>query len=543
MYGLYMNFRKYLQQNPHLLLLIIIVLFIILIIGRPYNLLVNDDGIFIRNVKNFYEGNFSLHPLTAPTFYLQALTGFITTKIFGFTFENLRILNIFFAFLSSLLIFSLIKSITKNKLAGLLVALSFVSNPFFWFLSYSYMTEIHFILFATIALFSFYKYLQNNSYSNVILTSIAVSLLFLVRQIGLIFAISFFLSIIITNKKITKKDLIIVFLPVLTFFWYQNFSITVEYAEAGITETLKNFFDYSFMINIFFKRLFDSSVYIGLFSFPLIPIIILNKRFKFSIKTFLLPTLIALPFIIKLIQKLLGHFTFPTLQNVFTFKGFYPSAIPSTDRFVNYPLIYNLHTSLLIIGVISFVVLIYLIFININILKKLEKPNKTIFIATTLNLLFITLLTLAFRAVYDRYIYLLFFLLLFPVSLIIKNKINNFALVLTACCLIIFSSTSIIFEKDYISWNQKRNEIITFATNQYNQSVCDIEGSGEWEDYLYYECKDIQDQLKKTLRISWQDSDQIENQQYIKLQEFPFKSYLGKQENKLYLLQKINNEN
>jgi 4-amino-4-deoxy-L-arabinose transferase-like glycosyltransferase len=268
MYGLYMNFRKHLQQNPHLLLLIIIVLLIILIIGRPYNLLVNDDGIFIRNIKNFYDGNFTLHPLTAPTFYFQAVTGFITTKIFGFSFENLRLLNIFFAFLSSLLIFFLIKSITNNKLTSLLVALAFVSNPFFWFLSYSYMTEIHFILFATIALFSFYKYLQNNSYSNVILTSIAVSLLFLVRQIGLIFAISFFLSIIITNKKITKKDLIILFLPVLTFFWYQNFSITAEYAEAGITETLKNFFDYSFMINIFFKRVFDSSVYIGLFSLP-----------------------------------------------------------------------------------------------------------------------------------------------------------------------------------------------------------------------------------------------------------------------------------
>jgi len=546
MFGLFMNFKNIFNNSKYTLKLSIIFTIVVILIGRPYNLLVNDDGIFIRNVKNFYDETFYLHPLTAPTFYFQAITGFITTKLFGFSFEILRILNITLAFFSSILTFIFLKKTTKNQVISLIVTLTFIANPFFWFLSYSYMTEIHFFFLASVSLLVFLTYLKNTKLKNAIYLSIVLSLLFLVRQIGLLFTISFILSIFIVNKKLTKKDLSILIFPTLVFLWYQYFSKTAEYSEAGIVETVKNFFDYSFMTDIFAKRVFDSAVYIGLFTLPVIPVILFNKNiYKNTInKTkIIIVTIIITPFILKLGEKVQNHFTFPTLPNVFTLKGFYPSAIPSSDRFVNYPLFYNLHTSLLIIGVISFILLIKVFVFKFNIYTKLNQNQKIIYLAGLFNLLFITAITLAFRAVYDRYIFLIFFLLLVPISYLLNFKLNFLSKTFSLCIIMSFFIISIVFEKDYISWNHKRNEIITYATKTYNQNICDLEGIGEWEDYLYYDCKDIQDKLKKNLRISWQDSDNIEGKQYIKLKEFKFKSYLGKQENKLYLLQKVTNEN
>ena len=541
-----MNFKNILKKNKESIALITIFVLTTIIIGRPFNLLVNDDGIFIRNVKNFYDGSFSLHPLTAPTFYLQAITGFIATKIFGFNFEVLRILNIIFALATSITTFHLIKNLTKNNTISLIVVLAFISNPFFWFLSYSYMTEIHFFLLSTISFLLFFKYLQNKTYKNAIYLSIALSLLFLVRQIGLIFVVSFVFSLFITQKNLNKKDTVILLLPLVAFFWYQNFSKTTEYSEAGIFETIKNFFDYNFMVTVFLKRLFDSSTYYGLFIVPIIPLFLFNKSFYKNLtnyKNIFILTIIGLPFILKLIEKLQNHFTFPTLQNVFTLKGFYPSAIPSSDRFVNYPLFYNLHTSLLIMGILGFILSIFILITSVPKLKNLEKTKQTILIASIINIITITAITLAFRAVYDRYIFLIFFLSLIPLSFILNFKLSKVAISSSILLILLFTSVSIIFQKDYISWNQKRNDIITYATSKYNQNICDLEGVGEWEDYLYYECKDIQNKLKKTLRISWQDSDNIEGKNYIKLKTFTFNSPLGKQENKLYLLQKINYEN
>ena len=541
MYGLYMNFKK----NKELIILLLILLTTILIIGRPYNLFVNDDGIFIRNVKNFFDGNYSLHPLTAPTFYLQAVTGLITTKVFGFSVENLRLLNIFLGLITSILTFIFLSKISNNKLNSLILTLTFYSNPFFWFLSYSYMTDIHFFLLAIISLILFYKYLINQTYKNVFFVAIAISLLFLVRQLGLIFAFGFFASIFIINKKIKPKDFLILLIPALTYLWYQLFAITPEYAEAGIIDTLKNLLDYEFMTKVFLTRVFNSSVYIGLFILPLTPIFILNYKKSvnlFKARYIFITTLISTPLIIKLLIQLQSHFTFPTLQNVLTLKGFYPSGIPSSDRFVNYPLFYNLHTSLLVIGTLCFVLLLWVFISKIPNLINLKKHNKTILLASLINFFIITLLTLVFRAVYDRYIFLCFFLFLIPLSFLINFQINKFSTILSITLIMILLSTSIIFEKDYISWNKKRNEIITYATTTYNQNICDLEGAGEWEDYLYYDCKDIQEILMKNLRISWQDTDNVEGNPYTKLKEFKFDSMLGLQQNKLYLLKKVEYE-
>lgn len=180
------------------------------------------------------------------------------------------VLGVFIFIISGIIFFFFLKSFLKNENYAFILALIFALNPYIAFYAANGMENAFVYFLLIIILFFSWKYLQNKKTLWMILVGILLGILSISRPEGIIYIISYFISIgLIKFSKdynLKKKDFIISFsISLLIFLLFELWRWTYYGELVSNTVYAKNNFSLS-IIKESFKYLTIFFVYgIGLF--------------------------------------------------------------------------------------------------------------------------------------------------------------------------------------------------------------------------------------------------------------------------------------
>lgn len=194
---------------------IVVVLFLYLVlvflVNPFYEFSVNDDWLYKINVDSFLRGDFKITSLLDASSVLHILIGYFWALLFGSSFVSLRLLTILQTLLILVGVNSVIKLFTKSINKIYIVLLLTLANPILFTSSLSFMSEISFLLFTIWSVYFFLRSEEEKGRTYLFLSigSILAGLSILIRQIGIILYIAYFISVIalyIRNIKSNKLD-------------------------------------------------------------------------------------------------------------------------------------------------------------------------------------------------------------------------------------------------------------------------------------------------------------------------------------------------
>lgn len=380
------------------------------------NFMQNDDWVYYRIVANFLRGDFSLDPITAPTFYTQGLLGMLFAKMFGIA--NLPILTLIISVLSYLLLSHILSRFYKVSVSSSLILSAFMLfNPWFVYSSVGFMTENYFMFFILLCLYFFHLFEETHKNKHLVGLFISILLAFLLRQVSMVFPIA--MSVYYLLKKDIKHSLLSMsFFIFLYSFYTYIFPKTAEMYEKPLQFQHLINLDYSFAL-IYGSLL----VFVALF----IPLIISFIKSNFK-KVTILKLVLFTGLSIVLYIILNNHFKpsviswgeFPYFENIWERFGLYPRGVRGTKYQFrwNYDLYlyWDLTAKVLLSSFISYIVVFFE-------KRKLQDFN-LLFCGLYLGLMLLT------ETFYDRYLLILIpFVLLFLVKNIDFSMFNKLIIV------------------------------------------------------------------------------------------------------------------
>lgn len=171
--------------------LVIGVFLIALAIANPRGSMpLDDDWDFALSTWRLASsGHFSVTPFTAVSLVAQAAWGALFTRVFGASFEVLRLSTIVLAAATLAAFLALLEVAGVPRGARLLAALALAFHPIFFWSSATYMTHVPFLFFAIVALAAHCRALRDSDLRWMAVGALAVVASFLVRQTGVVNAI------------------------------------------------------------------------------------------------------------------------------------------------------------------------------------------------------------------------------------------------------------------------------------------------------------------------------------------------------------------
>ena len=249
----------------------------------------NDEWIYYPQIIKILHGDFTLHPLMAPTFYSVGVIASLFSILFGIS--NLpyltAIITISSCFILNLI---LIKHYKLNFIDSVLLSLLVFFNPLIIFTSMGFLTDNYFLFFCLLSIYFIYEFNEKSILKNFILINIFIILAYFTRQLGLVISLAFFFNVL--KSKNFKYALIqgLAFL-LLTMFHFFLFPKTGEMLETKFVFSNITYFRYIFSLG------YVVLVYLGLFMIPLLVISILKSSLtKKNILVLLCLTTIVLVF-------------------------------------------------------------------------------------------------------------------------------------------------------------------------------------------------------------------------------------------------------
>jgi hypothetical protein len=536
-------FRKYIYE----IVLFAIWILIIIAVNPHGDFPINDDWAYSKIVKHLtQEGRFIMGDWPAMTLATQVLWGTGFCKILGFSFNVLRLSTIVSSCLSTIILYTLINNITNNKQLSFFTTLAWLFNPIYFSLSFTFMTDIHFLFFSLLSLFFYFKHLKHDKILFLISGSFFALATTLTRQQGIILPFAFAIVMIIKSKK-TIKNFIISLLPPLVIWlafsnyisWLiQNHNLPWSY---GKMEDIKKFFnenDFSF----FYLHLGLVWLYIGLLFIPLtfyfLPYL---KKTDFNRKMIFAIILCGI-----LIPAMNSAWDFFPSGNTLYNGGLGPKLLKDTCRGDNIlpVLSKNNLNGIRIICLISVIIFIVLLtrkitgiknyFVNIS-----DSPERLIKVCAAI--LFITYFAfLIINPIYfDRYcLPLILFLLIIAVPLneSFELKKSMAGIIILAA----FGLFSISYTHDYFSWNRTRWQALNYLMKEKQIKPTQIDGGFEFNAWYLSETGIYPD--ASTGKSWWfviEDDFVISSGDitgFQKIKKFPFQCYAPPRKDFIYIL-------
>lgn len=311
----------------------LIVAIILFLISLPLVLQItfpqNDDWVYYRMVQNFMSGNFTLDPVSAPTFYFQGFLGAVFAVVFGL--KRLPVLTLFVSAINFYLLYKILVHSTKlGTRLSMIISLIWFFNPLNIYSSLGFMTENYllFCILATLYFFNFYT--VDRKPKHFVLFNIFLFFGVMIKQSALALAMAFPVYFLI-NKKRRLFGLQALICGLLFAFYFLIFPKTPEMYEKHLQ--FHHLYDYDYI-----KQLARAiTIYISAFCFPLLVVLItgvgvLKKRKNVIILSILLviSLFISLVFFKNFKPNRLGWQEFFYLDNILERTGFYPRGIMGT---------------------------------------------------------------------------------------------------------------------------------------------------------------------------------------------------------------------
>ena len=444
-----MPFNLAKELRKHWPVTVVLALFVasIFFVGFHGDFAVNDDWIFVRQVEAFVTGlGWELNAQIDPSFVGQGLAGFVWAKIFGSGFVSLRILTLAF---SVVLLFTSYKILHLLKIDEKLsfVALALITfNPLIFTSSFSFMSEIYFLVYFAAGVYFYLKYLKADdkaqNMADVLLGSVFVGLAILVRQVGITTYIAFLLAAVF-YKKLGWKTFVTSFLPVGIAVWV--FSVWPRYLTTELSGSLAGLLSNLIEAEDILARLGDLLWSLPYFALFLMPSLLTFNKVKFTKKSLVVGAIfLAFASLISYHLYLADIFR---LGNVFYVEGLF---VKSNFR-SNFHIFNNIPFKMLLAFLISLALVRFATFFKFA--KKLD-PTSLFLLLTTLGSF--AILTFG-NDLYDRYLLPSFLSLVFFVLYYFKGLIR-FEAKWQWASLILVVALAIFHQHEYLSHTRLRWE-------------------------------------------------------------------------------------
>ncbi|HXB12704.1 MAG TPA: glycosyltransferase family 39 protein, partial [Bacteroidia bacterium] len=214
------------MKRGHILFLGIIILVYLLmevIVNPIANFPLNDDWMYSRSVLfilNLHD--YKIVDQYSPVLVAQSIWGALFCLPFGYSFVTLRISVIVLAILGFIAFYFLLDKLSGNKIISFLGTLLLVCNPLFFSLSNTFMTDVPFLSFSLIAIYCFFRALENTGVITTVIATAATICAALTRQFGMVIPIAFVIVGLAQKRQGIIKYLLYIF-PLVAVGWLLYF--------------------------------------------------------------------------------------------------------------------------------------------------------------------------------------------------------------------------------------------------------------------------------------------------------------------------------
>lgn len=449
----------------------------------------NDDWSYTQSVWGLSQsGNYQMSNWPAMTLVAQVLWGTVFCKIFGLSFLTLRLCTLITGLIGLLVFYRMALRFSGHRFAAALAALLLFFNPLFFSLSFTFMTDVHFLTSVILALFFFIRYLDQQKNMLLVPAALFSIIATLIRQPGLLVPFAFTLVMLLCSRKPTV--LLLTWLPLLFtiaalklyLHWLHDIAHTGE-KVAGGQDTWQGILStgpYQLV-----SRPAETLLYLGLFLLPLLPLYsrhLLRRWHNAGIKALLLGLAVIL-------FVLVGSRHFPEnhiLYNV----GLGPKLLKDAYWGINLypqmaPGLWN--NGLTLLGALAASGLLLLL-VSPDVLRfprsfrpLLSRTDPARILLLLIGAGYLALLTIS-TSFFDRYtlpLLCLAALAMLSAQAEYTAVQKNMALVLLA----IMALFNITATHDYLSWNRARWKAAAWLTEEWHTPPQQIDGGFEFNGW------------------------------------------------------------
>jgi hypothetical protein len=304
---------KYIKEKEFYFL-VILWLALIVIVNPAGNFPIGDDFSYAGPVKHYLQtGQLKITDWSSMTLIAHLYFGIIITYIFGFSFNALRAVSLIAGLFGVVGSYSVMRELDISKRDSLIAALLVAFNPWYYFMSYTYGTDITFFAFFVWSLLYYVKCLKYDNNFMLIYAVILNIIALLIRDLAIIIPAAFAIGYLFRNG-LSKKNIFIILLVCLfiaaAFFahryWYEYINGATKSMEFSRKKMLAVWTSgIPYLLLIYTKNTLYTIIYFGLFLAPVALIIYLNKPGLIPIKYIkylLITVVLAIPVILLILR-------------------------------------------------------------------------------------------------------------------------------------------------------------------------------------------------------------------------------------------------
>lgn len=410
----------------------------------------------------------------------QTFIGYGVSKIFGFSFINMRYINIIFCLLNGLLLYVVFRKYLRiNYAISSYVLLLFLFFPPIFINSVTFQSDTIFLFFLITSILFLYVYQNEKSYSYLFLFNFFSLLCIAQRQLGVVLCV-YMIFILIINFK-DKKFLIfsIIFQTIAFFLIYKAWRETI--GETNPFEVF-NFSIYKLIkINL---NIIQIIAYAGMVVVPLIFFYIFERNFINKINRYNIVVAIFFLFVVFLIF-LKFNMLMPYFDNQYSKFGVFrlDEILRGKREYFFSDFFYIILT---FISSVGSCILYFCLYEKWKLLSK----NNFLSIYIVIISIFTAVSLFLFIQFNDRYLIPFFFIIFLLLGFIIKKKniLKQFNFITIFLCILflLFNiSVSILITQDMFTWSEKRWSLAEEFIKKKKISSFELDGGHEW-NWIYH---------------------------------------------------------
>ena len=282
------------ETAVHLLIISSLWVLAALLVDYRGNFPLNDDwsyGIAVQRLVE--EGVYDPTAWTSMSLLSQVLWGSLFSYLFGFSFEMLRLSTLSLSLLTLFGVYLIARQLNASGKVALFSTLLLAFNPVYLALSYTFMTDVPFMGFSTLALLFSLRYLNNESVFTLVIATAFATLAVLCRQTGLYVPIALALSVLY-KYGCRSKALLVAAVPgmfcagaLLGYrFWLDHTARTPDLYGKQLQDLVESIFSPSQWPIVFAKSTVVAILYLGLFLVPLFTLLLASPTASPSVRWF-----------------------------------------------------------------------------------------------------------------------------------------------------------------------------------------------------------------------------------------------------------------
>ncbi len=473
-------------------------LLIVFLVNPVGDFPLNDDWAYAKTVQSLLRGDLQLTDWAPASQITQVAWGALFCLPFGFSFTALRLSTLVLGWVGGVTTFALAREMGAGLTVALLAALIILGNPAYLSSSFTFMTDVPFYTFCSIAIFFFVRALRKAENSDAMLGTLFATVATLTRQFGIVLPLAFALASLAKNG-FSAKSLVRAIWPLVTV----GGSLAIFQAWLSATGRLPQMYkdQAGELLGLFSVEglskilpvLAPTTLYVGLFLFPWLILAAarswrkrstqaLGKGLLFAVAMYGIVS-VRKPLADGLIPNIFAGILydigtgFPILKDTFTLW------LPHMPKA---PVAFWVLVTML--GAGGAALLAY--FLTLAFRTRKEERGTVVFAASGCLIYF--LLMVPRSASYDRY-----FLFLLPLVMILalvpleKNKepkilwATSIAFALTVA----YGAFSVATTHDYLAWNRVRWDALHKGLSERRFTTKNMDGGFEFGGWYSYDSK------------------------------------------------------